>query len=151
MTKVKVLQNDLSFWGGLWWKEFTGRGSALLEVWDINGNAFSVQQQAAEELFFIFLFLSPPQRKDSVKGTSTRNVSRKGWPNQLQSSPQGRCSKPGNELLRINMKDGKNVMLNNWVTLRRTRKICWPSISHDPKATWLNHRPNLWLSSCLLH
>lgn len=87
-----------AFWGGLWWKRFPGRGSALLDVGDFNGNAFSVQQQAAEELFFIFLFLSPPQGKDGVKETHTRNISRKGWLKQSQSCPQRRGSKPGNEL-----------------------------------------------------
>lgn len=38
-----------------------------------------------------------------------------------------------------------------WSPLRRTRKFCWPPISHDPTATRINHRLNLWLSSCLLH
>lgn len=149
----KVLRNDLSFWGGLRWKGFTGRGSARLEAWDINGNAFSVQQQAAEELIFISLFLFPPQREDGVKETHTRNISGKEWPNQFQFYPQGRCSKPGNEPLRIKHKCTvkKLYIKNNHVAHRRTRKMCWPSISHDPRATWWNHRLNLWLSSCLLH
>lgn len=35
---------------------------------------------------------------------------------------------------------------------RRTcrKKICWPRLSHDPTATWSNHKHNLRLSSCLL-
>lgn len=38
------------------------------------------------------------------------------------------------------------------ISHRRTcrKKLCWPELSHDPTATWLNHKRNLWLSSCLL-
>lgn len=47
--------------------------------------------------FFIFLFLSPLQGKAGVKGTYTRNISRKGWLKQLQSYSK-RCSKAGNKM-----------------------------------------------------
>lgn len=124
LTRVGTLEQgsaccgrEPAFWGGLWWKQFTGRGSALLEAWDINGNAFSVQQQAAEELFFIFLFLSPPQGKAGVKGTHTRNISRKGWLKQLQSYPKRRCSKAGSRLLRARSNLWWSCTLNNWTHL----------------------------------
>lgn len=140
------------FWGGLWWKRFTGRGSALLEVWDINGNAFSVQQQAAEELFFIFLDLSHPQRKGSVKETHTRNISRKGGPEQLQSYPQ-RCSKPGNVTYQFKSMVKKPHV--NWTDLMISSSTdkenqLTPNIPRSHRKL-SNHRLNLWRSSCLLH
>lgn len=48
-------------------EEFTGRGSALLEVLDINGKAFSVPHRAAEEPTFISLFLSHHRGKTMSK------------------------------------------------------------------------------------
>ena len=71
---------------------FSGRGNALLEVLNINGKAFSLPCRAAERLSFIFHYLSRHKRKDNVKETCNRNISRKGEPKQLQSNPwQGRC------------------------------------------------------------
>lgn len=46
---------------------FTGRGSALLEVLDINGKAVSVPCRTAEYLSFIFLLLSTHKGKTMSK------------------------------------------------------------------------------------
>lgn len=84
---------------------FSGRGSALLEVLDIIGKAFSLPRSAAEQsrAAFLYLFLLiPSQRKDSVKETCNRNISRKGGPKQLQSNPwRGRCLKQSNNTMCI--------------------------------------------------
>ncbi len=44
-------------------------------------------------------------------------------------------------------------LIDRWWSAHRracSKKICWPELSHDPTATWLNHKCNLWLSSWLL-
>ncbi len=46
------------FEGGLWLGRVSGRGSALLEVLDTSGKAFSLPRSEAEWLSFIFLSLS---------------------------------------------------------------------------------------------
>lgn len=57
---------------------FSGRGSALLEVLDINGKAFSLPRRAAEWLFLYLPLLIPPQRKDNVKETCSREYFQEG-------------------------------------------------------------------------
>lgn len=61
---------------------FSGRGSALLEVLDIIGKTFSLP--CSKAAFFYLPLLIPSQRKDSVKDTCNRNISRIGGPKQLQ-------------------------------------------------------------------
>lgn len=89
------------FWGGLWWKAFTGKGSALLEVWDINGNAFSVQQQAAGAFLYLPLLIPSTTERQCQRNTYQEYFQeRMAETIAIQSS---RSWKPGNAFLCISL------------------------------------------------
>lgn len=65
---------------------FSGRGSALLEVLDINGKGFLFATQGSKVAFLYLPLLIPAQWNNNVKETCNRNISRKAQSKQLQSN-----------------------------------------------------------------
>lgn len=68
---------------------FSGRGSALLEVLDINGKAFSLPRRAAKWLSFIFDYLSHHNGKTMSKKHVTGIFPGRHSLNSCNLTPEG--------------------------------------------------------------
>ena len=77
------------FEGGLWRGRVFGKGKRSAGSFKYQWKRLSLSATQGSRVTFLYLPpLSPPQRKDNVKETCNRNISRKGRPKQLQSYPR---------------------------------------------------------------
>lgn len=77
----------LAFEGGLWQGRVFGKGKCSAGSFGYHWKGFLSAMQRSRAAFLYLPLLIQSQRKDSVKDTCNRNISRKGGPKQLQSNP----------------------------------------------------------------